>query len=677
MVPPIADDDTPPPPERPLLRQPVGFAWNNSLSLSTAPSDLNTYQASLPVTASSSSAVFLPGQAVPSLPLPTPKSKSKGSRTKKSDGTSVKKRRIADYPGQTGRFRLPAYDPTPSTSPPIHHGQGPYSSMYRGTPSEATDRAVGVASPTPTLSSSGGHHVGPISSTPAPNFSTRSKDLSQSAAQRPKQTETWTKPSRGRVRASDAKAKPSGKSTASTSTRKTSAPVSSNNTPSVSLNGVSGSRSATSGGHYRHDYAGNMPESHHSSGSPSQSPLPEPHVANSGAISSTVGGSAADAVDPGARRVFRQLRMVTLLIQDLRSGVADHQLAEVKIRLTAADDPQDGFWADAKELSEKLQASPSRIDGPAKAYTLRGRYRQFFLRVTAENVDEHISANLVVKPDRTLDIVVETLPIPGTVPLPPQIPRDLRSATPESDPSSPVTAERQDFYAALPGHKHSYSRPQRSPSAWSSNRDASPRSTSHAYPSYESTRTGVSGSTVAITKTGLGKETRGYESPTSDGDPDEVHETISKAIDTIIQKDPGWVVFFRAKAAPQRVSEVLKHYRFVQRMMDEWVEKKAPFRTSHHVVEASHITRALHIDDPNYSSACTETLALLALYGPQGQRYEDSRIVAMVNDTSDPEYNAKPIKRMLHLLREIDERWKEHPPGTGSSDSAGPRGTGR
>lgn len=41
---------------------------------------------------------------------------------------------------------------------------------------------------------------------------------------------------------------------------------------------------------------------------------------------------------------------MTLLIQDLRSGIADHQLAEVKIPLKAADDAQDGFWADAKEL---------------------------------------------------------------------------------------------------------------------------------------------------------------------------------------------------------------------------------------------------------------------------------------------------------------------------------------
>jgi hypothetical protein len=44
----------------------------------------------------------------------------------------------------------------------------------------------------------------------------------------------------------------------------------------------------------------------------------------------------------------------------------------------------------------------------------------------------------------------------------------------------------------------------------------------------------------------------------------------------------------------------------------------------------------------------------------------------MINDTTHPEYNAKPIKRMLHLLREIDRDWKKrHPTGTESPGSAG------
>jgi len=53
-------------------------------------------------------------------------------------------------------------------------------------------------------------------------------------------------------------------------------------------------------------------------------------------------------MDPGLKRVVRQLRMLTILIQDIRSGTTDHQLAEVKVPLRVADDPQDGYWADAK-----------------------------------------------------------------------------------------------------------------------------------------------------------------------------------------------------------------------------------------------------------------------------------------------------------------------------------------
>ena len=46
----------------------------------------------------------------------------------------------------------------------------------------------------------------------------------------------------------------------------------------------------------------------------------------------------------------RPLRVVTVLIQDIRSGVTDHQLAEVRVPLKGSDDPQDGFWADAKDI---------------------------------------------------------------------------------------------------------------------------------------------------------------------------------------------------------------------------------------------------------------------------------------------------------------------------------------
>lgn len=45
--------------------------------------------------------------------------------------------------------------------------------------------------------------------------------------------------------------------------------------------------------------------------------------------------------------------------------------------------------------------------GPARAYVLRGKYRQIILRVSADNKDEYLSTNVAVKHDRTLDLAVE------------------------------------------------------------------------------------------------------------------------------------------------------------------------------------------------------------------------------------------------------------------------------
>jgi hypothetical protein len=62
---------------------------------------------------------FLPGQEVP-LP-PKQKTSKRNKKGKKPEA----------YSGQTSRFRLETYDPTPPTAPPTTHGNGPYSSLYR------------------------------------------------------------------------------------------------------------------------------------------------------------------------------------------------------------------------------------------------------------------------------------------------------------------------------------------------------------------------------------------------------------------------------------------------------------------------------------------------------------------------------------------------------------------
>ncbi|KAH8073004.1 hypothetical protein BXZ70DRAFT_902932 [Cristinia sonorae] len=98
------------------------------------------------------------------------------------------------------------------------------------------------------------------------------------------------------------------------------------------------------------------------------------------------------------------LRVLTLLIEDTRTNPPDCLLAEVRVPLR---DAGEGYWADAKDVCDELQIGPSRIDGPAKVYAMRGKYKHIFLRVTSEGGNDCTPANLKVSPERTLEVFIE------------------------------------------------------------------------------------------------------------------------------------------------------------------------------------------------------------------------------------------------------------------------------
>ncbi|GLB37520.1 hypothetical protein LshimejAT787_0405710 [Lyophyllum shimeji] len=684
VIPPIAYDDTPPPPDRPLLRQPVAFAWTSCASAAAAPAALNTYQVDIPP---ATEAGFLPGQKVALPPAAPPR------KRKKKGNEPSKKRKKADYEGQTNRFRLQPYDPSSVAEPPVLHGspvqpyapasvesilpQGSLSTLRElsGTPT--------AASPSPTLPYS--HGGATISQAPVAGLATAPTREPRVEGERFK----W--------RVTDPPLQmPGGAS-----------PPPPGPAPGVPR----GTQHNRDFRHYRRDYESDVTLREHESGHASTSHRPRRRSPSPGSSLPEATGTPTSRSQPQPasssytprshdtpRAEIRRpqkapLLMLTLLIQDIRSGVTDHQLAEVRLPMKPANDPSEGFWADAKVLGQQLQSGASRIDGPARVYTMRGKYRQFFLRVTAENVDEFISTHLAIKPDRMLDVVVEALPQPGQLPLPPKIPQNLiRSPTPGSSSSQSPTPERETFYE-LPFERQRYQEKmmqdfeefrrlqQSSGRAVSMSSDdslqalkggrkpqraSSKKRKRSAEQKFSSPEPIPAASTSAVLNS-PGSSMPRFDSPDSNDSPDEVNRLVAEAVDQIIQDDDeaGWKEFFRARAAlePHRVMDVLKQYRFVKRMIDKWAGQRAPFRSFPINIEPSHITRALKIEEPNFASACVETLALLELYGPKGRHCEDSRVIEMINDTSKPEYNSKPIKRLLHLLRDIDKRWKEeHPP---------------
>ncbi|CCL99872.1 uncharacterized protein FIBRA_01897 [Fibroporia radiculosa] len=175
------------------------------------------------------------------------------------------------------------------------------------------------------------------------------------------------------------------------------------------------------------------------------------HRSESQAPRSNATSYPASSTEPVLTPPVRVLRTVTLLIEDKRTGETECLLTEVRIPLKAADNSEDGFWADAVELCDELQRGPSRIDGPAKVYTMRGKYRQYFLRVTTEGDNDCTSVNLKVKRDRTLEMFVENNSAPSARPIsaapspqysPSRYGRELLTPVTDSMTSSPVAAPR-------------------------------------------------------------------------------------------------------------------------------------------------------------------------------------------------------------------------------------------
>jgi hypothetical protein len=166
----------------------------------------------------------------------------------------------------------------------------------------------------------------------------------------------------------------------------------------------------------------------------------------------------------------------------------------------------------------------------------------------------------------------------------------------------------------------------------------------------------------------------------------EVDAAIERFIKPLVEEDPKWMKFMESKARPPTVSEVLQQFLFVQGKVDEVCGTHTPIhwdgapkfeiqKVSHPLVIFTvrclilfcqeHVWELLNLE-PEFGADCEETLSLLTLYGPDGQRYEDSRVIDMIHDTSTPV--GKPYKRFLRLLRQIDQDWLKDNPSDAESD---------
>ncbi|KAH7108169.1 hypothetical protein BKA62DRAFT_681286 [Auriculariales sp. MPI-PUGE-AT-0066] len=106
----------------------------------------------------------------------------------------------------------------------------------------------------------------------------------------------------------------------------------------------------------------------------------------------------------------RDREPVTIFMEDYRGaadGEPEHLLAEVTISLRASQH-NDGFWANAQELVNELQNGPSRIDGPARVFCRRGKYKHCFLRLSETSQVECVPSSLQISPEMSIQVMIES-----------------------------------------------------------------------------------------------------------------------------------------------------------------------------------------------------------------------------------------------------------------------------
>ncbi|ESK97141.1 hypothetical protein Moror_6362 [Moniliophthora roreri MCA 2997] len=689
VIPSIPDDDTPPPPDRPLIRQAVGFgnpatsttsSMFGSSGFSSSPTTaINTYAASM--ASSSPSATFLPGQTVaqPRKPKKTARRRPKGT-----------------YAEHSSRFRLT--DITPSTSeatnpppvnPPPTFPMQTTSSLVPSAPYQHNMPTFTAQqpSPAPTVVSVNSDGTFRYSTTPPATISASS--YSPNSAYSSTNVMPLSSDPKGTKKAGTSK---KGGSASTIQLEVSTQPIANtvNAVPgpfmdlqrsqSILSQAPTATATTTSSSYYRRNYDDYEADLH----LPSALQKPQTNATKTRRKAGDKSGNTStkqtqekekekEKETEREREKEKKMiprRMLTLLMTDMRTEDEDHQLAEVQVPLRPVDPryPEEGYWANAEDVVEELQNSPCRIDGPAKVYTMRGIYRQFFLRVSVDNKLEVAHANLSASADRTIKIFIEKPAKPGQIPEPPRILRGYRhSPTPEPEletrymtttPRS-TSGFREHSNSGLSRKRQASKSPTYSPSPPPTAKRQDPRSPKRSRP-IDSEEEDEELFRTPMDETGRQWE---YESPDDEAqkDPERLHHLIAERLDPLLQMDSEWDNFFAYKAQPQHVPAMLSQYRFIQRMADKLVGRRVPFRSQrHHRIQMSHILAAMQVNDPKYpkyGDDCTETLKLLSLYGPEGTRKQDPRIKEMMEDRRAPEYGAKPIRRFLHVLQEIDEDW--------------------
>ncbi|KDQ21880.1 hypothetical protein BOTBODRAFT_215964 [Botryobasidium botryosum FD-172 SS1] len=324
--------------------------------------------------------------------------------------------------------------------------------------------------------------------------------------------------------------------------------------------------------------------------------------------------------------------ILTIFMDDLRAGESnpDHLLAEVVVSLRPDTDGP-GWWVSADEMIARLQETPGRIDGPAKISTRRGKYRHCFVRLTTTQMERCNPSALRVAQDKSLELIIEPNPL------------GKRALSPPAHPSHPM-------------HSLTISRAPKRVKSETLPTPLTPGQSDHS--PYD-----ASGPFTHAPLAPL---------PTSASAPKVLKSTkkndTNAVIATWLREKIGstevayYEDFIKSKGRVLPVDDLLRVYRFAQRMLDQYNDTRTPHDlpgAPDKKISKANVLHALG-RQTSWGSDCESTLQLVDMYGPGGPR-ETPKIVDLIGGVVGSGEKEGSVF-FLYALKAVDKAWKSGGP---------------
>lgn len=386
---------------------------------------------------------------------------------------------------------------------------------------------------------------------------------------------------------------------------------------------------------------------------------------------------------------FSTVQSISLLIEDRRGSEVENQFVEMTVDLFPRADGTPGYMVEAQQVCAQLQDGAGRIDGHAKMFAMRDKYKQYFLRVLGDT-EKCDNVRLLVDASFSLRLGIESLnnswPMSQSQAL---VPRSVAPGIPgrhsrhqSYDQNVTAVPSKRGYSAELIGEPGAYEMATPAPLPDQPYRSNSPERALKRYRTNEPERHvrfhSVTPPTSTQTATtahdpgdpappSLEPETvpqRSISAPPSEQD---VDKTIVQWLTPLIQEDPEWkTASFERKTRKLTVAEQLRQFRFVQKQIGIYERTRTPADlegAANRRIRKRHVLEALRRDEA-YARETALILYLTRLYGPNGEYYEDPRIVRLATTEYQDGDEVSPLALhdYLRLLADIDKKWmEEHP----------------